>query len=33
LGNEEGSNFYKESEQSTWKRGGEYTIYVGMMMK
>ena len=33
LGNEEGVNFYKESEQSTWKRGGEYTIYVRMMMK
>ena len=33
LGNEEGVNFYKESEQATWKRGGEYTIYVRMMMK
>lgn len=33
MGNEEGVNFYKESEQSTWKRGGEYTIYVRMMMK
>jgi hypothetical protein len=33
LGNEEGVNFYKESEASTWKRGGEYTIYVRMMMK
>ena len=33
LGNEEGYNFYKESDQSDWKRGGEYTIYVRMMMK
>lgn len=33
LGNEEGVNFYKESEQSAWQRGGEYTIYVRMMMK
>ena len=33
MGNEEGFNYYKESEQSTWKRGGEYTIYVRMMMK
>lgn len=33
LGNEEGVNFYKETEESTWKRGGEYTIYVRMMMK
>ncbi len=33
MGNEEGKNFYKESEQSIWKRGGEYTIYVRMTMK
>ena len=33
MGNEEGFNFYKESEESTWQRGGEYTIYVRMMMK
>jgi hypothetical protein len=33
MGNEEGFNFYKESEESIWKRGGEYTIYVRMMMK
>ena len=33
MGNEEGVNFYKESEQAAWKRGGEYTIYVRMMMK
>ena len=33
MGNEEGINFYKESEQSAWQRGGEYTIYVRMMTK
>jgi hypothetical protein len=33
LGNEEGVNFYKETEESIWKRGGEYTIYVRMMTK
>src|SRR5215204_2886091 len=33
MGNEEGYNFYKESGQSIWKRGGEYTIYVRMTMK
>lgn len=33
MGNEEGLNFYKETEQSIWKRGGEHTIYVRMMMK
>ena len=33
LGNEEGVNFYKETGESAWKRGGEYTIYVRMMMK
>ena len=33
LGNEEGVNFFKESEQSAWQRGGEYTIYVRMMTK
>jgi hypothetical protein len=32
-GNEEGVNFYKETESSTWKRGGEYTIFVRMSMK
>ena len=33
MGNEEGVNFYKESEGATWKRGGEYTIYVRMLTK
>ena len=33
MGNEEGLNYYKESEQTVWKRGGEYTIYVRMMTK
>lgn len=33
MGNEEGMNFYRESEQSVWKRGGEYTIYVRMLAK
>ena len=33
MGNEEGFNFYKESEQSAWKHGGDYTIYVRMTMK
>lgn len=33
MGNEEGVNFYKESETATWKRGGENTIYVRMMTK
>jgi len=33
VGNEEGVNFYKESEQSVWQRGGEYTIYVRLTMK
>jgi hypothetical protein len=33
LGNEEGLNFYKESHQTVWKRGGDYTIYVRMMTK
>lgn len=33
LGNETGQNFYRETEQAIWKRGGEYTIYVRMMMK
>jgi len=33
VGNQEGLNFYKESEQTIWKRGGEYTIYVRMTMK
>ena len=33
MGNEEGINFYKESGEATWKRGGEYTIYVRMMTK
>ena len=33
LGNEEGSNFYRESGESAWKRGGEYTIYIRMMTK
>ncbi|HEX6846928.1 MAG TPA: carboxypeptidase-like regulatory domain-containing protein [Chitinophagaceae bacterium] len=33
LGHEEGVNFYKETEESVWKRGGEYTIYVHMTTK
>jgi len=33
MGNEKGVNFYRETDQSIWKRGGEYTIYVRMMMK
>ena len=33
LGNEEGLNFYKESDQTIWKRGGDYTIYVRMTTK
>jgi hypothetical protein len=33
LGNEAGVNYYRETEQTIWKRGGEYTIYVRMMMK
>ena len=33
MGNEEGINFYKESGQSPWKRGGEYTIYIRMLTK
>lgn len=26
--NEEGLNFFRESEGSVWKRGGQYTIYL-----
>ena len=33
VGNEAGLNYYKESEQAVWKRGGEYTIYVRLIMK
>jgi hypothetical protein len=33
MGNEEGLNFYRESEKSIWKKGGEYTIYVRMMTR
>ena len=33
LGNEEGVNYYKDTDESVWKRGGEYTIYVRMMTK
>jgi hypothetical protein len=33
MGNENGVNFYKESDESAWKQGGEYTIYVRMMTK
>ncbi len=33
MGNEEGLNFYRDSEQSIWKKGGEHTIYVRMMTK
>ena len=31
MGNETGDNFYKESNSSIWKKGGEYTIYVRML--
>jgi hypothetical protein len=33
MGNEEGLNFFRESGESVWKRGGEYTIYVRMTTK
>lgn len=33
MGNEEGQNFYRESEHSIWQRGGNYTIYVRMSVK
>jgi len=33
MGNEQGLNFYRESENTIWKRGGEHTIYVRMMTK
>lgn len=33
VGNEDGLNFYKESEQASWKRGGDHTIYVRMLAK
>ena len=33
IGNEDGLNFYKESGQASWKRGGDHTIYVRMMTK
>ena len=33
MGNEAGENFYKDTHQSDWKRGGEYTIYVRMLTK
>ena len=33
MGNEEGLNFYRESEKSIWKKGGEHTIYVRMITK
>jgi len=33
VGNEQGLNFFRESEKSVWKRGGDYTIYVRMMTK
>lgn len=33
MGNEEGQNFYKETEKTIWKRGGDYTIYIRMLLK
>lgn len=33
MGNEDGLNFYKESGQASWKRGGDHTIYVRMLAK
>lgn len=33
MGNEDGLNFYKESVQASWKRGGDHTIYVRMLAK
>jgi hypothetical protein len=33
MGNEEGLNFFRESEESNWKRGGDYAIYIRMMTK
>ncbi|HET6768790.1 MAG TPA: hypothetical protein VFH08_15365 [Chitinophagaceae bacterium] len=33
VGNEDGLNFYKESGQASWKRGGDHTIYVRMLAK
>ncbi len=33
MGNEEGQNFYKETEKEVWKRSGDYTIYIRMLVK
>jgi hypothetical protein len=33
LGNAEGVNFFKDSNEAAWQRGGEYTIYVRMLTK
>lgn len=33
MGNEEGKNYYRESGNSIWKMGGDYTIYVRMSVK
>jgi hypothetical protein len=33
MGNAEGQNYFRESTNSIWKRGGEYTIYVRMFGK
>jgi len=33
MGNEEGYNYYKESEKADWKIGGDYTIYVRFYYK
>ena len=33
MGNEEGLNFYRETEQSAWKLGGNHTIYVRMLTR
>lgn len=33
MGDAEGENFFRESDKSLWKRGGEYTIYVRLFGK
>lgn len=33
MGNEEGENFYRDSDKTEWKRSTDYTIYVRMFSK
>ena len=33
MGSEKGVNFYRANEKEVWMRGGDYTIYVRMMMR